>query len=182
MNFISRIDDARFYLQTGGVIAYPTEAVYGLGCDPFNKDAVQKLLALKKRPLAKGFIVLIADWAQLPIFIGNVSESKWDLVRDSWPGPVTWLFPKAANVPLWLTGGHPTIAIRMSAHPIAFELCREGPVISTSANLSGQAPAIDIPSLQAQFPEGIDALLEGELGGAKQPSSIFDVCTGRRIR
>ena len=70
----------------------------------------------------------------------------------------------------------------MSAHPIAFELCREGPVISTSANLSGQAPTIDIPSLQAQFPEGIDALLEGELGGAKQPSSIFDVCTGRRIR
>ena len=182
MNIIHQCVEARQYLQQGGIIAYPTEAVYGLGCDPWNQRAVKKLLTLKHRSIEKGFIVLIADWLQLRPFIGAVPESRLDAVRDSWPGPVTWLFPKAPAVPEWLTGEHPTIALRMSAHPIAHALCLDGPVISTSANVTGQIPAVDMQALSAQFPEGLDAFLVGSLGLAKQPSAIYDVCNGRRVR
>lgn len=176
------IEQAQMLLQQGKVIAYPTEAVYGLGCCPFNKAAMERLAAIKRRPLNKGFIVLIANWSQLQPFIGDTPEQQLIKVRESWPGFVTWIFPKAPSIPACLSGEHPGIAIRMSAHPLLQALCQSGPLISTSANLSGQLPAIDVKGVVRQFPEGIDAILRGDLGGERQVSTMFDVLTGARLR
>ena len=182
MKLISTFDEARQFLRQGKIIAYPTEAIYGLGCDPFNKTAVEALLALKMRPVDKGLIILIADWAQLTSLISPVSEELLAPVRASWPGPVTWIFPKSSAIPDWLSGSHDTIAIRMSAHPIAHGLSIEGPVVSTSANISDHPTARNQAELSMQFPWGIGAFMQGGLGDAKQPSAIYDVLTGKRLR
>ena len=182
MRQIQEFEQARKLLQQGKILAYPTEAVYGLGCDPFNQETVEKLLALKQRPVDKGLIVLIAEWDHLAPLIRCIPQSYLDKVRASWPGPVTWVFPKSPHVPSWVSGAQDTIAIRMSAHPIAHELSRNGPIISTSANVSEQAPARTLDELHAQFPQGIDALLLGELGDQKRPSAIYDVCSSKCLR
>jgi L-threonylcarbamoyladenylate synthase len=182
MKIIQSIADAWTLLKEGKIIAYPTEAVYGLGCDPFNERAVETLTALKQRQVEKGLIVLIANWQQLDLLALPLPESCLQPVRNSWPGPVTWIFPKSEHVPLITSGHHETIAVRMSAHPIARELCAHQPVVSTSANLSGKDPACTIEELMQQFPQGIDGVLSGELGGAASPSKIYDVRTGKRLR
>lgn len=182
MKIIDRFEDAQKLLQEGMILAYPTEAVYGLGCDPFNKDAVEKILTLKRRPTHKGFIILIADWGQLSSLTKAIPIEKLEAVQRTWPGPVTWLFPKSANIPEWLCGEHESVAIRMSTHPIAHKLCKEGPIVSTSANLSGLKPARTLNELEEQFPTGIDAVFAGDLGGANQPSAIYDVLSGQRLR
>ncbi len=183
MKIIQNIDEASQLLKQGKIIAYPTEAVYGLGCDPFNQNAVEQLLALKQREVSKGLIVLISDWLQLTALISPVSELSLEPVHQTWPGPVTWIFPKSVTLPSWVCGAHSTIAIRMTAHPIAKALCvAAGPIISTSANLTGHEPAIDRASLIAEFPCGVDAMLSGALGGHSKPSAIYDVLSGKRWR
>jgi L-threonylcarbamoyladenylate synthase len=114
--------------------------------------------------------------------ISVIPDSALDKVRATWPGPVTWVFPKAATVPEWLSGNYPSIAIRMTSHPIARELCVDRPLVSTSANISGLGPATDMAGVCAQFPKGVDALITGPLGGLNQPSAIYDVLSGERLR
>lgn len=182
MKIITEFDAARNLISKGKIIAYPTEAVYGLGCDPFNQHAVETLLALKQRSVEKGLIVLISDWSQLPSLIGVIPENALARVRGTWPGPITWIFPKSPIIPEWVSGIYPSIAIRMTSHPIARELCVAGPLISTSANISGHDPAVDLAGICSQFPFGIDALLSGPLGGLNKPSAIYDVLTGHQLR
>lgn len=182
MKCIKRIDKARELLEQGQVIAYPTEAVFGLGCDPYNPQAIEKLYALKGRSLTKGVILLISSWEQLPPLIQPISFEVRQKLKETWPGHVTWIFPKSLKVPTWITGGEPTIAIRMTAHPIASELCAQQPIVSTSANLSGQAPARSIEEVQKQFPEGLTACIDGELGKEARPSRIYDALTGKQLR
>lgn len=182
MQIIDHISEAMPLLRLGKVIAYPTEAVYGLGCDPYNQKAVEKILLLKQRSVSKGLIILISEWFQLDSLIEKLSDALLDPVRETWPGPVTWIFPKSNSIPSWLSGNQESIAIRMSAHPIARALCQHGPIVSTSANLSGEKPATSFVELCQQFPSGIDAFLTGDLGGASQPSAIYEVLTRRRLR
>lgn len=183
MKILSNIDDAFPLLREGGVIAYPTEAVYGLGCDPFNQQAVQKIIHLKQRPIHKGMIILISNWQQLSPLIEELPEELMRPVRKTWPGPITWVFPKSDDIPSWICGDHGSIAIRMSLHPVASYLCQYGPIVSTSANISAMPPAKDLDALSKQFPGGgIDAVIAGELGKAAQPSAIYDVLTGSRLR
>jgi L-threonylcarbamoyladenylate synthase len=182
IKIISQVEDARQLIKEGKIIAYPTEAIYGLGCDPFNQRAVEKLLALKERSITKGFIILISDWPQLFPLIGPIPDEAIAKVRDTWPGPVTWIFPKATIIPDWLSGDHPSIAIRMTSHTIAKELCADGPLVSTSANISGFTPAVDMSGVCAQFPSGVDALISGALGGLSKPSAIYDALSGNRLR
>nr|MDQ2696242.1 Sua5/YciO/YrdC/YwlC family protein [Pseudomonadota bacterium] len=118
-----RLRQAARILRQGGVIAYPTEAVYGLGCDPRNRRAVQRLLEIKRRPPAKGLILIAADLAQLEPFIDPLPPDRRRLLDAAWPGPVTWLVP-ARRAPVWLRGNHPTLAVRVTAHPLAAALCR----------------------------------------------------------
>lgn len=182
MKLLTTLDEAWHLLGIGKIIAYPTEAVYGLGCDPFNQKAVENLLALKQRPETKGLIILISDWAQLDALIAPISDASLIPVRASWPGPTTWVFPKSSLVPQWVSGAFDSIAIRMSAHPLANQLSQRGPVISTSANISGLDPAKDVNQLFSQFPSGIDAVLQGELGTQLSPCAIYDVQTGICLR
>lgn len=172
-------------LQQAAVIAYPTEAVFGLGCDPDSEDAVMALLALKQRPVEKGLILIAADYQQLLPYINDEQLSAEQKARmfSRWPGPVTWVLPAQANTPSWLTGRFQSLAVRVSDHPDVVRLCREfgKPLVSTSANLSGQEPCRNVAEVLAQFGEDFP-VLQGVTGGRLNPSEIRDVLTGELIR
>jgi L-threonylcarbamoyladenylate synthase len=184
MQLIKRIEQACVLLDAGEVIAYPTEAVYGLGCDAFNQHAVFHILDLKKRPKEKGLIVLIADWEQLwPLIDKNkVPGARFEVLEKNWPGPVTWVFPKASTVPDWITGTHEGVAIRMTAHPVARALCQNGPIISTSANIAGKEAVRDIQDLDEIFPDGVVGVVEGALGSQMTVSPMYNILDGALLR
>lgn len=172
-------------LKQGQVIAYPTEAVYGLGCDPFSSKAVNRLLDIKGREAARGVIVIAADTGQLDGLIRPVDAGQLDRAEATWPGPVTWLFPCADDCPDWLTGGRPTLAVRIPDHPVCQALCRAfGPLVSTSANPSGEAPALTVAMLDRYFGDAADlaGYVDGALGGRQRPSEIRDLLTGEIVR
>jgi len=172
------------WISSGGVIAYPTEAVFGLGCDPANRDAVQRLLALKKRCWRKGLILIASDQRQLEPWLGRISDGWSRQLDKSWPGPTTWLLPAARDCPSWLIGEHDTLAVRVSAHPLVRQLCEflDGAIVSTSANTSGQRPARSMLDIRLQFGTRIDFVLPGSLGGQKQTTQIRDMASGQLIR
>ncbi|MEJ2397856.1 MAG: Sua5/YciO/YrdC/YwlC family protein [Gammaproteobacteria bacterium] len=180
------VDQAAQVLRGGGVIAYATEAVFGLGCDPQNRHAIEKLLQLKRRPAHKGLILIAANERQLHPYLqlAAITPATWAKVRASWPGPVTWLLPAAPQVSSWLRGEHDTLAVRVSAHAQVCALCEafDGPLVSTSANRSDQAPAKQLDEVIAEFDGEIDLVLVGETGGADKPSEIRDGRTGKIIR
>ncbi len=171
-------------LRAGGIIAYPTEAVYGLGCDPLDRDAVRRLLALKQRPWQKGLIIVAADIEQLLPFLAPLDSGLEKKITTSWPGPVTWLLPASNNAPLWITGKHSTIAVRVSDHPVVRELCLQfaAPLVSTSANPSDLAPARTPLRVRRYFGEAIDYLIHAPLGGLDRPTEIRDAITDNTIR
>jgi L-threonylcarbamoyladenylate synthase len=172
------------HLDAGGVIAYPTEAVFGLGCDPLNPLAVSRLLELKQRDVAKGLILIAADIDQLSPFIEPPGTEIQARLDASWPGPVTWLLTPRPNVPQWITGAHNAIAVRVTAHPLARTLCQAygQALVSTSANPASHPPARRSLTVQRYFDGRIDYLLHGRLGPQTRPTEIRDAQTGRIIR
>ncbi len=171
-------------LRDGAVIAYPTEAVYGLGCDPLNAQAVMRLLELKQRPLEAGLILIAADFNQVEHFLEPVSASLRRKIFAAWPGPVTWLLPARPEVPVWLRGRHDSLAVRVTAHAGCAALCRAygGALVSTSANPRGHKPARTPLQLRRYFDDAIDYLLPGPLGARTRPSEIRDARTGKVLR
>ncbi len=171
-------------VKHGGVIAYPTEAVFGLGCDPTNDAALQKLIALKQRPADKGFILIASEWSQLVPFVAPLTEAQLTTLFDTWPGPVTWLVPAAASVSPLLRGDHATIAVRITAHPIAHALCQQlqSALVSTSANLNTQAPLKTATEVQQVFGNQLDWIVNGNVGNLIQPTQIRDLLTLQVIR
>lgn len=170
-------------LQEDGVIGYPTEAIFGVGCDPWSETAIIKLLALKRRPLEKGLILIAADFNQLQDFIQPLSDELLAKVNQTWPGPTTWLLPVRESISPLLTGGRQTLAVRVTAHPLAAELSRRfgGPLVSSSANITGLRPARNVHQVHWQLPE-LDYVLPGALGGATKPSTIRDALTDEVLR
>lgn len=172
-------------LRQGEVIAYPTEAVFGVGCDPDNQLAVERLLALKQRPVEKGLILIASDYAQLLPYVDDSLLSAECLARilHSWPGPVTWVMPAKSSVPRWLTGQFDSIAVRVSDHPDVRRLCQAfgKPLTSTSANLTGLPPCRLEQEVVAQFGTQL-AVLSGLVGGRENPSEIRDAQTGTVLR
>jgi L-threonylcarbamoyladenylate synthase len=168
----------------GGIIAYPTEAMYGLGCDPLNWHAVQRLLQLKQRPVEMGLILIAADFAQLRPFIKPLPVEKMQPILESWPGPNTWLLPAAEGLPFWLRGKHTTLAVRVTDHPIAATLSAAcgSPLVSTSANLNNRNPAQNPTQVRARLNDESIHILNGQTGGRKTPSTIRDAETGKVIR
>ncbi len=170
-------------LAMGGVIAYPTEAVFGIGCDPWNETALTRLLRLKRRPAGKGLIVIAAapeDLSRLVIFPDAEVLCR---VLASWPGPVSWVLPVAPGVSRRLTGGRGTLAVRVTAHPVASVLCRHlGPLVSTSANPGGCVPAASGARVRAYFRAGLDYIVPGEVGGAAFVSEIREALSGAVLR
>ncbi len=179
-----RLREARRALRAGGVVAYPTEAVWGLGCDPLNGDAVNRLLALKRRSWQKGLILIAADFEQLEPYVQLPSRSAQKRAFTTWPGPATWVFPASDHCPMWISGERDTVAIRVTAHPVAAALCEAwgGALVSTSANRSGQPPARSVATVRLQFPRQLDALVPGALGGLAGPTPIRQVLTGYLLR
>jgi L-threonylcarbamoyladenylate synthase len=179
-------DAAAKLIRGGGVIAYPTEAVWGLGCDPRDEAATLRLLAIKQREVAKGLILIAADEAQLAPFVDfdALDESQRAAVRATWPGPNTWIVPASHDAPRWITGAHDGIAVRVTAHPGVIALCRAfgDAVVSTSANRAGMPAATAFDALDPAVIAGVDAVLEGETGGLERPSAIRDARSGTVLR
>jgi len=171
-------------IHAGGLIAYPTEAVYGLGCDPLNAAAVQRLLTLKQRPMGKGLILIASDLDQLRPFLLPLSTADEAILHATWPGPVTWLLPARPETPRWLRGMHDTLAVRVTAHPLAAALCRQlgHPLVSTSANRSGQTPARSPLAVRRQLGSALELIVSGHLGNQARPTSIHDLASGRILR
>lgn len=178
------IEQAAEFLKAGEVVAYPTEAVYGLGCDPVNEDALKSILALKKRSPASGFILIADTFDRFSRYVGETSQEDISAALATWPGPVTWLFPRARGVPDILAGHHATIALRVTAHPVSRSLCSAfgGAIVSTSANPGGAAPAKTPQQVIDYFPSLLTRVVEGSLGGNSRPSEIRDLATRKLIR
>lgn len=172
------------FLQ-GDIFAYPTEAVYGLGCDPDNEAAVTKLLGLKQRSVSKGLILVARTYSQLLNYVDDKSipMDKRTEIFSSWPGPITWLLPASKNAPNWITGGSGLIGVRVSQHPLIQELCElfGKPMVSTSANVSSFPAALSENQVKNYFTDQV-VLIPGELGGALNPSMIRHGLTGNVIR
>ncbi|MGA7964906.1 MAG: Sua5/YciO/YrdC/YwlC family protein [Gammaproteobacteria bacterium] len=171
-------------IRAGAIVAYPTEGVWGLGCDPANREAVERLLKLKGRSADKGLILLAAEEAQLTPWIAPLDPVMDERIRGTWPGPVTWVVPARDSCPHWLTGGRRTLAVRITAHPPARALCVASgtALVSTSANASGEAPLDGPAALREAFGTVLDAVLEEPLGRLHGPTEIRDVRTGAILR
>jgi L-threonylcarbamoyladenylate synthase len=183
---LDALDAAAALLRAGGVLAYPTEAVYGLGCDPHDRAAFEKIFALKQRPATQGVLLIAADFAQVERYIdfARVPDAVLAEVRASWPGPNTWIFPRSADVPDWVAGAHAGIALRITAHAPSAALCRAfgGALVSTSANPHGQPSARSAQAVRDYFGDALDGVLDAPLGGQERPSTIRDALTGAIIR
>ncbi|CNG00346.1 sua5 YciO YrdC YwlC family protein [Yersinia enterocolitica] len=179
------LSDVLQALQQEEVIAYPTEAVFGLGCDPDSEKAVNALLALKQRPWQKGLILIAANYEQLKPYVDDaaLTDSQRETIFSVWPGPVTWVIPTRPETPRWLTGSFDSLAVRVTDHPLVQQLCSQygKPLVSTSANLSGQEPCRTTEEVRIQFGSSLP-VLAGLVGGRLNPSEIRDALTGKQFR
>lgn len=169
-------------LEEGGVIAYPTEGVFGLGCLPGDVDAVARILEMKRRDPEMGLVVIISDPAQLEDWTDlPPSELKLDSSDEN---PVTWIVPATEAVPPWIRGRHTSVAVRQTTHPVARALCAAAgsPIVSTSANVSGRPPVRNALVLRRVFGAKVDYVVPGDCGPAAGPSEIRDIRTGKVLR
>ena len=176
------IHKAARILRAGGTIAYPTEGVFGLGCLPDRADAVIEILAVKKRGIAKGLLLIGANAEQVEPWV-DLPRGK-ALPPPTADKPITWVVPAAADVPEWLTGGRETIAVRITTFAIAAALCDAvgSALVSTSANISGRRPARNTYVLRRQFCDLVDYIVPGRCGTASGPSEIRDLLSGKVMR
>ncbi len=179
-----RVAEAARVLHRGGIVAYPTEGVYGLGCLPTELDAVERLLSVKRRSWRKGLPLIAANLEQLTAFVTIPDIDRRDEILDSWPGPVTWVLPARAETPDLLTGGRNTLAVRVTDHAMSRALCLQAgsPLISTSANRAGRPPLLSARAVRFALGGEIDYVLAGPLGGLEQPTAIRDGQTGAYLR
>lgn len=167
-------------IRQGGLVAYPTESCYGIGCDPKNYHAVKRLLKLKQRPANKGLILIASSTKQLQPYVLEIS----DHVLQTWPGPHTWLIPAKKNIPFWVKGNHANVAVRITAHAIANKLCQATghAIVSTSANYSGCRPVKTYREAENLFGRELNFILPGRIGKQRNPSSIVDASTQQVVR
>jgi L-threonylcarbamoyladenylate synthase len=173
-------------IREGRVVAYPTEAMFGLGCDPHNKGAVAQLCALKERSIEQGYILVCGSLEQTSLYVqwDLVPEDKLSAVYRSCPGPTTWVLPASELVPEWISGKHNGVAMRVSSHAPIVSLCNVfgAPLVSTSANLHGLAPARTVDAVESYFGTQIDAMLDAPIGELNTATRILDAMTGKALR
>jgi L-threonylcarbamoyladenylate synthase len=171
-------------LEDGGIIAYPTETVYGLGCDPLNGTAALHLINLKQRRLEQGLILIASHFEQLEPYLCPVSAAiRTRVTRDS-KTPVTWVLPCHSDVPVWLRGEHHSLAIRITTHPVSAALCErwKGPLVSSSANIHGRPAALTPLDVRKAFNGELDYILHSTQAGTNRPSQIRDALSGTILR
>ena len=171
-------------IQAGGLIIYPTEGLFGIGCDPDSHDALAKLISLKKRSTSKGIILIASRYDMLNNYIEALPSDASRRVLQTWPGPVSWVLPAKKDCSRLLTGGHNTIVARVSSHPFVQALCGQlgHAITSTSANISGQAPICNFETLEKVFAYEVDFIVPLMPGNLERPTSIFDALSGRQLR
>lgn len=175
-------------LRNSGVIAYPTESVFGLGCDPDDDIAIQKILDLKQRPAHKGLILIAANIEQLKKYadFSMLNTTLLNNIKQTWPGPFTWVVPAQNSLSNLVSGDFDSVAVRVSDHPVVQTLCSEfnKPIISTSANLSGLEACITAQQVAEMFAGNnlLDCIIQQPVSGLKQPSQIHLALTGERLR
>ena len=171
------------HLKRGGVIAYPTESCYGLGCDPRSYRAVLRLLKLKERPKSRGLILVADRFSRLQRYVRPPAPEQRKLLDQTWPGPHTWLMPASRHAPRWLRGRHDDIAVRVTAHPDTVTLCRAlgSALVSTSANRAGLKPLKTYAACVKAFGQNV-LVMPGRVGTRKTPSTIQHLIGGRILR
>ena len=171
-------------IKSGGIIAYPTESVFGLGCDPFNQKAVKQLLLLKQRPVEKGLILIASHIDQILSLIRPQKANDLARALKTWPGHHTWVFPKSDRAPSWITGNYNSLAVRLSKHPTVLQLCNRlgHALVSTSANISNQQDLNSIKAIKLTFGDKIQCYIDAPTGNKKMPSTIRDAHTLKIIR
>lgn len=181
---VADIKAAAEVIHAGGIVAYPTEFCYGLGCDPRQHKSIHRLLRIKHRRWQQGLILIAARMQQLMKYIDCTEQQALTRAGKFWPGPYTWLMPIRPRVSGWLTGLHNTIAVRVTAHTGAAALCKYSrlPLISTSANRHGHLPARSAKAVYREFGDEVDYVLVGNLGDQSKPSQIRDAMTNKIVR
>lgn len=179
-----KIQHAVKILKQGGLIAYPTEAVYGIGCLADKTETIERLLRLKQRPIEKGLILLAADLTQLDTYIKPLDSGLQSKLMASWPGPTTWIVPARTHTSRLIRGQFDSIAIRISDHPIVQAICQQcsQPLISTSANITGKAMSYTPLEVRLHFSDQLDYILNGPLGDNLTPTTIKDALTDQVLR
>ncbi|MBH98559.1 MAG: tRNA threonylcarbamoyladenosine biosynthesis protein RimN [Rhodospirillaceae bacterium] len=171
-------------LIAGGLVAYPTEAVFGFGCVPWEHEAVTRLLSIKERSWEKGLPLIAASIDQIEPLIILPKGKMREEILNSWPGPFTWILQaKTDNLP-WISGGRDTFAVRITDHPIAKELCTQvgAPLVSTSANRAGKPPLRRAHEVRREFQTELDDIVDGKVGDLAEPTTIKDGRTGQTLR
>ncbi|WP_094751340.1 Sua5/YciO/YrdC/YwlC family protein [Psychromonas sp. CD1] len=182
------LTNALITLKNQGVIAYPTESVFGLGCDPDSEVALNKILQIKQRSAHKGLILIAANSEQLQNYadFSQLNEIQITRIQSTWPGPVTWIVPAKSTLHPLITGHFKSVAVRVSAHPLVSELCLmfNKPIISTSANLSGLEACQTATQVEEMFLNSplLGTILRASVGKSDSPSKIYDALSGERLR
>jgi L-threonylcarbamoyladenylate synthase len=171
-------------LRMGAVVAYPTEGVWGLGCDPHNEHAVHRILTIKQRSVESGLILLASSVDQLSPYLQGLSAELVAQVGKEESGPVTFLIPDNGYCPSWIRGQHESVAVRVTNHPTvaAITAALGGPIVSTSANRHGEPTLSSAEAIRESLGDEIDGIVAGELGAAAGASEIRDLKTGQIIR
>ncbi len=184
MTKTDQITHAARIIASGGVIAHPTEGVFGLACDPNSDVALERVMRIKERDRDKGVILMAHSASALQPFCAGLSAAMIDTITAPREHPTTFIVPAADVVPELLSGGRATLAVRVTQHPLSRALCKTlgHPIVSTSANRGGQAPARDARTVQNALGDDLDMVVDGPLGGATGPSAIIDIISGEVIR
>jgi len=171
-------------LRAGGVIAYPTEYCFGLGCDPRNATAIERVLKIKRRRRDQGVILIAANTSQVADYADLHASPLLADINASWPGPNTWLLPALDSASVWVKGQHSCVAMRVTDHPISQQLCLAfgGAIVSTSANRHSQAPLLNANSVDAEMGSELDCIVDAPVGAAQHASVIRDGITGQQLR
>ncbi len=182
MAFSAPLKRAADILRSGGVIAYPTEGVYGLGCLPEKFEAVSRILAIKDRDPALGLVLIATNVEQLDGWIDLPPGAP--TMTSSNDRPVTWIVPATDEVPYWVHGENAGLAVRLTTHPVAAALCdaADSALVSTSANTHGRPPARNRFVLRRRFGALVDYIVPGECGPASGPSEIRELTSGKVLR
>jgi L-threonylcarbamoyladenylate synthase len=178
-----QLEQARKIFTDDGVIAYPTESVYGLGCHPFNSKALAKILQIKQRPAKKGLIILVSDINQASPFITKLSNQQLAFINQPRDRATTWLIPRQPQLSELLCGQHAKIAVRVTTHPIAKQLCDYfgSALVSTSCNRQGKSEMKTKNEVRNKMGTVVDLIIKGDCG-QQAPSQIIDLETGRVLR
>lgn len=178
-----QLEKAADVLRAGGVIAYPTETVYGLGCDPDNAAAVQRILSIKTRSVSKG-LILLADSLERLVRYTDIPADKACELAKNWPVATTYLVPASHACPHFIRGDHELVAVRVSPHPLVGELCQRlaKPLVSTSANRRGEAPLTDASQVALHLGAEVDFIVTGQGTPDARPSTIRNLITGEIVR